>query len=720
MSEPRHRGRWVPAAIVLVCALVAASPLLDAGRGLTIDLLTALRWHALGPRHEPARSPAVVVAIDEPTYATPPFAGSPTITWTREIGRVVSALVEQGQAAVVGFDVVFPASIEQSAIPFGDEPLGARLRGFDRDFLRALRAAAASGRLVLGEVQHGAEPIRPSAGQRVAVGQAQNIRSLNVHSDVDEVVRRVPTSFESADGARVASMSLELAARALGVAPRFDTDGAVALAGWRVPASQPHTMTLAFEGGGDDIPTYSLADLRNCLDAGGTDYLRRHFAGKVVLLGTLLDIEDRKSTSKRWATGIERAGAERCTPGPAQAGPAAMRRTISGVYIHATAVNNLVRREALVEPGRGGVLVAGLVLAALAAAAALRLAPAAALLATGLVVGAAVAGGVAAIQAGVVLPVVEASTAAALALVAALGWRFAVTEREERLLRRSFSLYLSPQLIDRMVDTGRLPALGGEMRVVTAFFSDIVGFSTFSETMTPAELVSVMNEYLSEMTDIIESCGGYVDKYVGDSIVAVFGAPVADADHAGNAVRAALGCRERLARLNADAKAFHGRRIEHRIGINTGEALVGNIGSRRRFNYTVMSDAVNLASRLEGANKYFGTSVLVSETTVAQAGPSFEWREIDAVRVKGRVQPVRVFELQSLAGTADPGRVEQLKAYAEGLAAWRSRDFDQAARAFARHAATDLPAAMFERRARDLASRPPGADWEAVNTLDGK
>jgi class 3 adenylate cyclase len=229
-----------------------------------------------------------------------------------------------------------------------------------------------------------------------------------------------------------------------------------------------------------------------------------------------------------------------------------------------------------------------------------------------------------------------------------------------------------------------------------------------------------MNEYLSAMTDIIEESGGYVDKYIGDSIVAVFGAPVSDPDHARNAIRAALRCRDRLEELNRTSTAFQGQRLSHRIGLNSGEALVGNIGSRRRFNYTVMSDAVNLASRLEGANKYFATSAMASEMTVIQTGKEFAWRELDAIRVQGRAHPVRIYEPLAASGAeaAEQSRIAAI--YADGLARWRARDFTGAAACFARISAEDPPAALFLARARALAQRPPGADWEAVLTLEGK
>ena len=155
----------------------------------------------------------------------------------------------------------------------------------------------------------------------------------------------------------------------------------------------------------------------------------------------------------------------------------------------------------------------------------------------------------------------------------------------------------------------------------------------------------------------------------------MFGAPVDDADHARHAATAALLCRARLEELNRNSPAFHGLKVAHRMGLNSGEALVGNIGSRRRFNYSVMSDAVNVASRLEGANKYYGTSIIASETTVAATGAAFAWRELDAIRVKGRTTPVKIYELVAEAGQETPQQQEAAVAYAQGLTHWRAREF---------------------------------------------
>lgn len=693
--------------IALVAALVVASPALDTLRGLSIDVLTALRWRAFGNAHQPSSSPTVVIALDEETFRTPPFEGTPSVTWTREIGQVLTAVLDGG-AKVVGFDIMFPTSIEQSAVPFGDETLGARVRGFDRDYLRALALGARAGKVVLGQVQHQDHPVLPSPGQRAAVGQGRNIRALNVHSDPDDVIRRMPLSF-MVDGEIVPSMAAELALRAAGGTPPkhvFST-------------AVPNTIALNFAGGADDVPTYSLADLRACADKGDKEFFRRHFDGRVVLIGTVLDVEDRKITSKRFATAPEGMRAARCAlPMPA-AGQKFARDSISGVYIHAAAVNNLIRGDALIEFGRFFTGLASFALAAIAAALALALGPAMAALATlGMGIGW-ITGATWTFHHAVVLPLIEPMLAAVLALGATIGYRFVVADRNKRLLRQSFSLYLAPAVIEKLIASNKPPVLGGEMRNVSVYFSDIADFSSFAEKIGPAELVAAMNEYLSAMTDIIEMRGGFVDKYIGDAIVAVFGAPLDDPDHAGNAVRAALECAGKLGKLERFQAALGGA-ARQRIGLNSGEALVGNIGSRRRFNYTVMGDMVNLASRLEGANKFFGTSIIASEATVSLARDAFVWRELDSIRVKGRAGTVRIYEPIAAAGAAVPEQISRLKAYADGLASFRKRDFAAAAGHFARFAETDPPAALFLKRARELMQHPPGPQWEPVNTLEEK
>ena len=605
--------------------------------------------------------------------------------------------------------MVFPTSIEQSAAPFGEETLGARVHGFDREYLRALVLGARAGKVVLGEVQHQDRPVLPSMGQRAAVGFTRNIRALNVHTDADDVVRRVPLSFE-VDGEQTPGMAAELVGRSM---------GATSETGSSHPPAQPEDMlTLNFQGG-NDIPAYSLGDLYACLGKGNKDFFKRHFSGKIVLIGTVLDIEDRRVTSKRFATAPDSAHAERCAIAAPVVRQKFARDSIPGVYIHATAVNNLLRNEGLVEFGRIGTAISALALAMLAALAALMLGPLPAALATAGLSTAWIAAATLAFRHALVLPLIEPLISGVAALGATIGYRFVIADRGKRLLRQSFALYLAPAVIEKLLASNKPPARGGEMREVTVYFSDIAGFSSIAERIPATELVPAINAYFSAMAEVIERHGGFVDKYIGDAIVAVFGAPLDDPDHAANGVRAALQCAERLATLDYGAGTLRGT-LRQRIGLNSGQALVGNIGSQRRFNYTVMGDTVNLASRLEQSNKLYGTTILAADATVALSGSTFVWRELDTIRVKGRTQPVRIFEPLGIDGQVAPDLLCRMQAYAEGLKYYRARDFARAAEQLARVAGDDPASALLLARVEPLAQQPPGPDWEPINAQEVK
>jgi adenylate cyclase len=703
----RIPGRFEVLAIsffALIAAFVVSIPATNPMRGRSLDALTTLRWYAFGERRPPRASSTVVVALDEETYSTPPFKGSPTLTWTGDLGRVVSATIEAG-ARVVGFDVVFASSIEDSQIRFGDDTLGVKLRGFDRDYLRALASGGRTGKIVLGETESGGQSISPTAGQRLAVGGRVNLRSLNVHTDVDDVVRRIPLAFSTNEGA-VPSMALELASRAQGVAPRMDADS-VTLADERVSPAVDKTLAVAFSGGSNDIPSYSLSDLRACLDKGDTDFFRRQFADKVIIIGSDVAEADQILTTKRFADPPFRQDAERCaSPAPAKL---SQRRAMSGVYLQAMAVDNLIRREVLGEMTSWATLAISFTAAEAIGMIALTFGVLAATFGGAILVVAWVASATYAFQHFFVLPLLEPIISSAAAFGAAVALRLGVADREKRFLRRVFGLYLAPNVIDRMTSSSTLPLLGGETREVTIFFSDVVGFSTLSEAMTPEQIVSLMNDYLTSMSEAIEEAGGFIDKYVGDAIVAIFGAPVRSDSHAIEAVAAAFDCQRRLEVFNR----AHAPPIQHRIGLNTGEALIGNIGSRRRFNYTAFGDNVNLASRLEQLNSSFGTSILATEAVARATGTTFVWREIDTIRVRGRSAPVTVFEPLARRGEESQVQRERARAYSEGLQAWRGHDFIRAETAFSRFP-DDLPAALFRKRCRALLDNPPDEPWEPI------
>ena len=706
----RLRDLSVAGAIALAVGSALALPAFDSLRAISTDVLFWLRYEALGRQHNPATSPTVVIAIDEETYRRDIFKDKPRALWTKELAPVLNALVE-ADAKVIGFDVIFPTSARSI------EGIDAN---YDRDFLIALNRAAKQDKVVLGKVQHQQLPVSPHPSQSAAVGHQKNIRSNNLVGDSDERIRRAPLFFEAQDSSgnkrREASMSLELASRTLGEAPLTGPDGTTKLAGQTIPGSKSNSIVVNFDHG-NDIPTFSLADLHACTKAGNGDFFRQHFRGKVVLLGAVEDLDDRKLTSKRLMLEPDSTAFARCVyPEMDLLRKDLKRDTLPGVYIHATAVNNLLRGEALEQSPSWLNFALGVAMTAMAAASAALLPATAAAAAMAALGGVWVLAAIAALQHGTVLPLLVPFVGMVLAFGAELGWRFIVADRDKRLLRKSFSLYLSATEVEKMLKSEKMPELGGEQRKATVMFTDLRGFTTFSETVTPAELVAILNEYLSAMADIVEEHRGFVDNFIGDGIMAVFGVPLEDPDHALNAVKCAMACRKKLAEMNQSSEAFSGHKLAMRIGINTGEVLAGNIGSRRRLKYTVMGDAVNLAARLEGANKSYNTTILVSQDTYETVGEKVEWREIDCVRVKGRHTPVTIFEpLDEMSETprALTGR------YAEALAAYRAGRFEEAEAAFARLAETDPTAATFRDRSRRLKVECP-AIWDPITVLETK
>jgi adenylate cyclase len=251
-------------------------------------------------------------------------------------------------------------------------------------------------------------------------------------------------------------------------------------------------------------------------------------------------------------------------------------------------------------------------------------------------------------------------------------------KRNADSIRKAFQHYLAEEVIKELVENPGKLALGGERRQITAFFSDVVNFTTLSEKMPPDRLIVLLNDCLGVMSQIILEEGGIIDKYVGDAIVAMFGAPVEQHNHAERAVRAALRCQEILTSLRPQWLDIGFPEINVRIGLNTGTALVGNMGSESRFDYTMLGDTVNLAARLESANKQYGTDVLVGEQTRLNSHEDFTFREIDLIQVKGKDKAARVFQPIRYRDTTTPeeGRIIRLSDIA--LAAYREHQFDAA------------------------------------------
>ena len=289
---------------------------------------------------------------------------------------------------------------------------------------------------------------------------------------------------------------------------------------------------------------------------------------------------------------------------------------------------------------------------------------------------------------------------------------------------RSFRRYVPATLVRQLIETGEDARLGGQTRELTLLFSDVTDFTARSEGMPPQELMVHLSEYLDELTRLIIEHGGTVDKYMGDGIMAFWGAPVRDEQHAVHACRAALQARARLEDLNRAWQAQGAMCFPTRWGIHTGETVVGNLGSAERLNYSAVGDGVNLASRLEAVNKVYATSIIVSETTRDAAGDAFCYRPLGAVTVKGMQQGVGIFELMCDAGAPSRAEAERLvMLFSAGLQLYLRREWAEAAEAFERARAafpTDGPTAVYLQRCHELIRTPPGPGWDGVLRLEHK
>jgi adenylate cyclase len=306
-------------------------------------------------------------------------------------------------------------------------------------------------------------------------------------------------------------------------------------------------------------------------------------------------------------------------------------------------------------------------------------------------------------------PIVVQETAAAIGLVGALVANYWAEGRQKAYIKQAFKHYLSSEVIEKILRNPRHLQLGGEKRELTILFTDLAGFSTLSEKLGPVELTSLLNDYLSEMTDIILEEGGTLDKYEGDAIIAFWNAPLEQPDHAVRACRAVLRCQQRLAQRREDYLQRTGATLRMRAGLNTGEVVVGNMGSSKRFNYTILGDAANLASRLEGANKAFGTETMISESTWRLVSTEFRARKLADLRVIGRKTAVPVYELTGLVSDAISAGWETFRT---GLELFAQGDFAGAIKVL-EQLPNDPAAGHYIRRCQALMAHPPES-WDGV------
>lgn len=659
--------------------------------GLLYDLALAARADASSARPEDA--PVAVIGVDQASLAAPALQDLPRALFAPVWGRLLDDLFA-ADARAVGFDLLFVWSANRF-IPGHDQPL-----------LQALNRH--KGKVVLARTGRW-PPARPFFFAAGGGRDSDAVAHVELAPDDDGIIRRVPMQLSGADGA-VPTLAASLARKA-GVA--------IAAEAVRLAPRRPLT----------DIPTYSLATVLACAESHPAR-LSQALAGKVILIGTVLPDEDRKRAPDRFF----RHGATQAIPaaGPdcrLEAGRGGREGgTIAGVYLHAEAVSALLGGSGPVPVpvwaraaggGLGGL--AGAVLG-------LVVAPWLALLlgtaGLALLFGAMTV----LLDQGFWLPIGGACIALAVALLSAYMIRYLVEDRRRRQIQSAFSRYLAPSVVRELADSEKPPSLGGETAAVTVMFADLSGFTALSGLVAPDELMRRTNRYLAMIADAVHETGGYVDKFIGDAVMAIWGAPVAQADHASRAVAAATAILRRVAEARARDREAGQRGFAVKVGMNSGPATVGNVGGADRFNYTAVGETVNLAARLEGAPTDYDCRLVVGAETARQAGTQFRFCELDWIRVKGKAEPLTIYQPVAAAPDPAPDIETYLAGYAEALAAYRAGRFDQAAPLWDRLDYDVLgepdheggPPAAMAARARYYVRHGAPEPWDGVWVRQGK
>ncbi|HZS00622.1 MAG TPA: CHASE2 domain-containing protein [Chloroflexota bacterium] len=664
----------VAAALAALLSAAAALHLWPTGEAAASDVL----YRGAGAA---AASPIVIVQLDARSHRA--LVGNrPVRTRPREVFTVLVDRLSALGARTVALDLLFELEDPR------DDLLAA---AFARAGNVVLAAAGEEERLPAGRPGLlSYERLAASVSPLVSAAAAE--AHVNITPDPDGRVRRLPLLIQ-ADGRELPALSLAAVARFLRRPAALDgplADGRVPLAGRQLPVDDLYQMMVNYSGsytqlGDSAFPTVSMLDVIN----GDVDpaLLR----DKLVFVGPWQPQEQD----------------EKATP----------LGRVYGVEVHASAASTILR-GAFLTPAPTGLTVLLIALMALGAALAVwRLRPAFAAIA---VVGGLAAYFVAAsvaFQQGTVLNLLYPPLALALGFVVLNGYQLVFEQAEQRALRRVLNRYLSPAVAAEVSREPDQINLGGDLRTMTVLFSDIRGFTTLSERTPARELVALLNEYLTAMVEVLFRHGGTLDKYMGDAIMAFWNAPQEQPDHAVRACQTALEMGATLDRLRQEWMARGVPPLDIGIGLNTGPMVFGNMGSVLRTDFTVIGDSVNLGSRLEGLNKEYGTRIIVGESTREAAGEAFEYRFLDLVAVKGKTEPVAIYELLAVAGAVPPARALVLAAYARGIAAYRARDWAAASEAFGE--ALDLnpadgPSLLYRARTQEYLAAPPPATWDGV------
>jgi len=737
-----------PLKIAVLVILIAVSLFFVDPRFLRFMELKAFDLRTVSRGARPSGGETVIVTIDEKSLSELGRWPWPRTT----IAELTEKLKEQG-AKVVGFDIVFAEPDNNSSLKTINELLldikktGAdngkffsviekKKKEADTDAFLA-RAIEKAGNVALGyffhisakEVGHLQEEQIKASEEAIAKGRfsmvkktkeaddssiaqayavqpnlpvisesAENGGYFNAFPDMDGTIRWSPLVIKFR-GNYYSSLALSMLVQYLEwpmLVLSINNLGVenILLDKFRIPTDEEGRLLINYLGPPRTFPHYSISDILKGRIS------RDKINGKIVLVGAT-------------ATGIYDM---RNTP---------FSSVYPGVEIHATVIDNILRQNFLIHSGWIKLvdvciivcvgLIIGLILPRLKAMAGMALSVA--LVTAFIIINTNIF-----VRYNIWMNMIYPLLTMIASYLGITVYRYVTEEREKKKIRGAFQYYLTASVVNEILKDPEKLKLGGDKKNLSVMFSDIRGFTSISEKLSPEKLVQLLNEYLTAMTNIVFKYEGLLDKYIGDAIMAVFGAPLDQPDHARRACLTAVEMMTELKRLQIKWAAEGWPEINIGIGINTGDMVVGNMGSEMRFDYTVMGDSVNLSSRLEGTNKEYGTNIIVSEFTREVVKDEFFFRELDAVRVKGKKLPVRIFEL--LGEQKDRAQWQEFaEIFQKGLESYRSGNWDMAIAEFKQVLQAkpgDYPAKLYIERCKSLKENPPEGEWDGVFTMTKK
>ena len=632
--------------------------------------------------------------------------------WPREVYGTIIRFCQRAGAKSLVFDVLFTESSKYGVAD--DRALASEIQKFD-NFVGAVFLSQKSGsekkwpEAVLAPslkiegldewlAGTGHEPYPQASFPVPEIAKAAgSLANVHLNPDFDSVYRRVAL-FEVFDGKVLPSLALAGYLGSRRDAPLKITEGRFILGGMEIPIDSAGRAVLNFRGPSGTHKAYSASSIMQ-----SELRLQNNEAPSV-------SPDEFRDTHVLFGFSA---------PGLYDLRPTPVSGVYPGVEISATMLDNLLANDFIHPVPTISVIVITLIMVLLAGVATSRVSgffPS--VLVYILFICAPVVLCLIAYRLGFWMPLVVQETGVAVTLFTA-GLIYYTTEgRQKMFIKNAFKQYLSPDVIEQIIEHPDRLKLGGERKKLSIFFSDIEGFTGISEGLDPEALTHLLNVYLTAMTDIIHEEGGTVDKYEGDAIIAFWNAPLTQSDHAVRCVRAALRCQAKLAQMRPSFRESLGKDLKMRIGINTGYAVVGNMGSHSRFDYTMIGDAVNLASRLEGINKQFGTYTLISQTTKEEMADVFPAREVSRVAVVGRKEPVVVYE-PVLPEDMNEQKQKTLAIFSKALNLYYGGDFDQARSVFAGIAGHDPVARIYVDKCAELLASPP-EDWQGVWVITQK